>query len=1077
MRLATLLAIGLVAALPAAAQDVDSSVFDALAYRHIGPEGNRVSTVAGIPGDPNVIYAGAASGGIFKTTDGGTHWAPIFDDQDAMSIGWIEIAPSDPNVVWVGTGEPNIRSHISMGKGVYRSTDAGKNWTFLGLENTGRISRIQVHPDNPDVAWVAALGHAYGPQQERGIYKTTDGGATWRQVLFVDENTGASDLVLDPNNPRILFAGMWQIEIHTWGRFSGGPGSGIFMSRDGGESWTRVQDDGLPQRPVGKIALAIAPTNSDRIYALIETGDGVPLPDGTETDSGELWRSDDGGENWTLVSYDREMAGRTHYYSRVEVSPNDDMEAYFLAAPFTSTKNGGETIIDHGAIPYDGRQLTPWGDNHDIWIDPLDPDRIIIANDGGVDVSTNRAETWRQMPLPVAQMYHVTVDNQVPYYVYGNRQDGQSARGPSRTFYGGFLGSGGNIPRGDWHDVGGGESGFATPDTVNPDVIWSSASGSGAVGGIITRMELESRQVHNVEVWPKSTIGWPAGDLRYRFVWDPPLVISPHDNERVYTASQHVHVTTDRGMSWQVVSPDLTRNDTSRMGLSGGLTPDNIGVEYSGVVFALEESSITEGLIWAGTNDGKVWVTLDGGANWTDLTDNVPGLLEWGSIRNIQASMHDPAKAYFTVDGHQEGNFDPWIYRTDDYGASWELIVDGIEPSPLSYARSITEDPVRPGLLYAGTENGLYISFDDGDRWQAFQSNLPHAPALWTVVQKHFNDLVVGTYGRGFWILDDLSSVQQLTDEVVASASHLFAPRDAYRFRQTVPPYARYSDPVAGTNPPYGANLDYWVGSEMEGEASIEIRNGSGEVIRTMAGPMDAGINRVWWNLRTDPSEATTLRTTPLHAPWVETDENGWPVAGGVGGATLLVPPGEYTVVISVGGETHEQSLMVLKDPNSRGTGADIRQNFALVSSLADDLDQAVAVIDGAEMVRWQLQELQAAHGDSDAIDQVVQAAAALEEQFTELEARLYQLRGTGRGQDAIRWPLRTAQQIGSLMGNVESSDFAPTEQQRAVADELHTEVEAAVADYAQLVAGPLAEFNRALAAQGLAGIGRDDGG
>ena len=1072
MRLATLFVLGLLAAAPASAQQVDSSVFDALAYRHIGPEGNRVATVSGIPGDPNTIYAGAASGGIFKTTDGGTHWAPIFDDQDALSIGWIEVAPSDPNVVWVGTGEPNIRSHISMGKGVYRSTDAGKNWSFLGLENTGRISRIQVHPDDPDVAWVAALGHAYGPQQERGIYKTTDGGLTWRQVLFVDENTGASDLVLDPNNPRILFAGMWQIEIHTWGRVSGGPGSGIFMSRDGGESWTRIEDEGLPQRPVGKIALAIAPTNPDRIYALIETGDGVPLPDGTETDSGELWRSDDGGESWNLISYDRELAGRTHYYSRVEVAPDDDMEAYFLAAPFTSTTNGGETIIDHAGDPGDGLSTSPWGDNHDIWIDPLDPDRMIIANDGGVDISTNRAETWRQIPLPVGQMYHVTVDNQVPYYVYGNRQDGQSARGPSRTFYGGFLGSGGVIPRGDWHDVGGGESGFATPDTVNPNVVWSSASGSGSVGGIVTRMDLESRQVHDVEVWPKSTIGWPAGDVRYRFVWDPPLLISPHDNERVYTASQHVHVTTDQGMSWQVISPDLTRNDTSRMGLSGGLTPDNIGVEYAGVVFALEESPLVEGLIWAGTNDGKLWITRDGGETWDDLTGHVPGLLEWGSIRNIEASPHDPAKAWFTVDGHQEGNFDPWIYRTDDYGESWELIVEGIEPSPLSYARSILEDPVRAGLVYAGTENGLYVSFDAGDRWQPLQSNLPHAPVLWMVVQKHFNDLVVGTYGRGFWILDDLSAVQQLTDEVTGSASHLFAPRAAYRFRQTVPPYARFDDPVAGTNPPYGANLDYWVGTAGEGEASIEIRDAAGETVRTMSGPLEAGINRVWWDLRTDPSAETTLRTLPLHAPWVETDEHGWPVAGGVGGVARLVQPGDYTVVLTVGDDSHERTLTVRKDPNSRGTEADVDRNAALVAALVEDLDRAVAVIDGAEMVRWQVQELRAAHAeDSAAVADLLEEATALEDRFTELEGRLYQLYGTGRGQDAIRWPMRTAQQIASLIGSVESSDFAPTAQHRAVADELREEVETAEAAYAALVGGALADFNRALTERGVAGI------
>jgi photosystem II stability/assembly factor-like uncharacterized protein len=1071
-----------VAATPATAQQVDPTAFDAMKYRHIGPEGNRISAVEGVPGDPNTYYAGAASGGIFKTIDGGTWWEPIFDDQDALSIGWITLAPSDRNVVWVGTGEPNIRSHISMGKGVYRSTDAGKTWSFLGLENTGRVSRVQVDPRDPDVAYVAALGHAYGPQRERGVFRTRDGGQTWEHVLFVDENTGASDLVMDPNNPRILFAGMWQIEIHTWGRTSGGPGSGIWMSRDGGDTWTRLEGSGLPEKDVGKIALAIAPTNSDRIYALIETGDGVPLTDGTETESGELWRSDDGGDTWKLVSYDRNLAGRTHYYSRVEVSPADDMEAYFLAAPFSSTTNGGESTIDH-----DGRS-SPWGDNHDIWIDPENPDRMIVANDGGVDISVNRAQTWRQIALPVAQMYHVTVDTRVPYYVYGNRQDGQSMRGPSRTFYGGFLGSAGNIPRGDWHDVGGGESGFATPDPVNPDIIWSSASGSGAVGGIVTRMDLESRQVHDVEVWPKSTIGWGAGELRYRFVWDPPLTISPHDHERVYTGSQYVHVTTDQGRSWEVISPDLTRDDTTKMGLSGGLTPDNIGVEYAGVVFAIEESPITPGLIWVGTNDGLIHLTRDGGDTWTDLTANVPGMPEWGSIRNIEASRHDAGTAYFAVDGHQADNRDPWIYRTRDYGQSWELIVNGIPRSPLSFTRSVLEDPVRRGLLYSGTENGLYVSFNDGDLWQPLQSNLPHAPVLWMVIQEHFNDLVVGTYGRGFWILDDISAIQQLTPEVTASDVHLFAPRAEYRFRQTVPPYSSGQDPVAGENPPYGASIDYWLsatvagaeaagGAEAESAAGadsvdIEIVDASGVTVRSLKGGMKAGINRVWWNLRHDESEEARLRTSPLHAPWVTVGKDGTRDAEGLGTISLLALPGSYTINLTVNGQGYTQPLEVRKDPNSKGTEAEVRESFALVSELRDDLDRAVEVIDRAERVRAQLQALRKLHGgDDEAAVALRDDAEALEEQFTAVEAKLYQLYATGRGQDGIRWPARVAQQIGSLAGKVQSSDFAPTRQQREVHDELHGELDAIRADYDALLSGELAAFNERLARDGLAGI------
>ncbi|HEX9692354.1 MAG TPA: hypothetical protein VGA22_09680 [Gemmatimonadales bacterium] len=1046
------------------AQQVESSRFDAMQYRYIGPEGNRVTTVAGIPGDPRTYYAGAASGGIWKTTDGGTYWEPIFDEQVVQSIGWITVAPSDPNVIWVGTGESNIRSHISLGMGVYRSTDAGKHWTLLGLEHTGRVSRIAVDPRDPDVAFVAAMGHSYGPQPERGIFRTRDGGRTWEHVLFVDENTGASDLVMDPNNPRILFAGMWQLEIHTWGRESGGPGSGIYMSRDGGDTWTKLEGTGLPTKPVGKIALAIAPTNSDRIYALIETGDGVPWH-GRETESGELWRSDDGGEHWLLVSHDRNLAGRTHYYSRVEVSPVDDMEAYFLSASFATTLNGGAD-----AVVSEGRSA-PWGDNHDIWIDPMNADRLALANDGGLDISLNRGVTWRRVELPIAQMYHVTVDNRIPYYVYGNRQDGQSARGPSRTFYDGFLGSVGNIPRGAWHDVGGGESGFATPDPEDPNIVWSSASGSGAIGGIVTRMDLESQQVHNVEVWPKSTIGWPAGELEYRFVWDPPLTISPHDHDRVYTGSQYVHVTTNGGRSWQVISPDLTRNDTTRMGLSGGLTPDNIGVEYAGVVFAIEESPVTPGLIWVGTNDGKVHVTRDAGTTWTDVTRNLPGLPIWGSIRNIEASRYDAGTAYLAVDGHQANNRDPWLYRTRDYGRSWDLIVNGIPKSPLSYTHAIAEDPVRRGLLYAGTENGLYVSFTGGDGWQPLQSNLPHAPVYWLVVQEHFNDLVVGTYGRGFWILDDITPLQQLTPEVAAgSRAHLFTPRPVYRFRATVPPYASFQDPTAGRNPPDGASINYYLPSESGDSVTITIVDREGATVRSMKGGASAGMNRVWWDLREAESLEPRLRTSPLHAPWVEVGDSGWRPAPGLGTMSLLVPPGWYTVKLEVDGQELEQSIEVRKDPNSRGSESEIAEQYRLATELRDDLDRAVTVINGAESIRGQLRALRRTHDGEGARD-AWEAALALEEQFTAAEAKLYQLRLTGHGQDGVRWPTRIAQQVAYLTRSVESSDFAPTSQHQAVHAELHGEVLAVQEEYEGLIRNELATFNAMLASRGLQGV------
>jgi len=935
----------------------------------------------------------------------------------------------------------------------------------MGLEQTGRISRIVIDPRDPEVVFVASQGHSYGPQTERGVFRTKDGGETWEHVLFVDENTGASSLVMDPNNPRILFAGTWQLEIHTWGRESGGPGSGIYTSRDGGDTWNRLIGNGLPELPHGKVALAIAPTNSNRIYALIETGDGVPWH-GEETESGELWRSDDGGDNWQLVSHDRQLAGRTHYYSRVEVAPDNQNEAFFLAASFSRTLDGGATTIDS-----QGR-ANPWGDNHDIWIDPLDPDRMAIANDGGLDITVNRGETWRRIELPIAQMYHVTVDTRIPYYVYGNRQDGQSARGPSRTFYGGFLGSSGNIPRGDWHDVGGGESGWATPDPEDPNIIWSSASGSGAGGGIVTRMDLSTRQVRDVEVWPRTTTGWPAADLEYRFVWDPPLTISPHDHNKVYTGSQHVHVTTNGGQSWQVISPDLTLNDRSKQGISGGLTPDNIGVEYAGVVFAISESPLKPGLIWAGTNDGLVHVTRDGGATWTNVTENIPDLPAWATISNIEPSRYDTATAYLAADGHQANNRDPWVYKTSNYGSTWRRITNGIPVSPLSYANCVREDPIRQGLLYLGTENALYVSFDDGENWQPLQTNLPHAPVYWMVIQEHFNDLVVGTYGRGFWILDDLAPLQQLTQSVIEAEAHLFAPRPAYRFKATVPPYASFQDPTAGENPPYGASINYYLQSEPQEEVAIEILDSMGETVRELDElSKEAGINRVWWDLTYDRTLQPKLRTSPRYAPWVELDDEGWRSAPGLGRMAVMVPPGSYTVKLTVGEWEFTQPIEVRKDPNSLGSESDIAAQTTAVLELHDDLNQVVEMVNTIETVRSQLYGLIRLLQDDEAAAPVTEASRELDESLIAVEEQLHQMKLTGRGQDAIRWPGMLGRQISYLADKISLSDLPPTDQQLEVKQVIEEELRAQQAQFDRLMSVDVPAFNEMLAQRGLQGL------
>lgn len=1000
---------------PTQANRIDSTWYSGLRWRHIGPEGNRVTSVSGVVGDRTTFYAGAASGGLWKTTDAGNTWQPIFDSQPVSSIGSVATAPSDPNVVWVGTGEPFIRSNISVGWGVFRSTDAGKNWTKMGLDATGRISRIVIHPTNPDIVYMAALGHAYGPQPDRGIYRTIDGGKTWEKVLFVNDSTGASDLVMDPNNPRILFAGMWQVQLNTWGRFSGGAGSGIWMTRDGGTTWKRLTGSGLPTTHIGKIGLAMSKANSNRVYALIEAGDGVEAVNVKETTAGRLWRSDDGGGNWQVVSYDQQVAGRTHYYNRMGAMPDNADEAYFLTASWSKTIDGGRTITDP---PF---QNVPGGDHHDIWIDPTNASQMAVSHDGGVSITENRGQTWRRVQLPIAQMYHVAVDNRVPYLVYGNRQDGPSTVGPSNSKLGFGL-----IPRGLWSSVGGGESGWAQPDPVDTNLVWSSASGFGSVGGIVSRFDMRTKYSTQVEVWPQGTIGYSADEVKYRFVWTFPVHLSPHDHNKVYVGSQHVHATTNGGRSWQVISPDLSRNDRSRMIRSGGLTPDNIGVEYSGVVFAINESRMRAGLIYAGTNDGRLHITRDGGGSWTDLTANIPTAPFWGTISNIETSKYDEGTAYLSIDAHQSNNRDPFIYKTTDYGRTWKLIVAGIPKSPLSYVHVVREDPVRRGLLYAGTENGAYVSFNDGDTWQPLQNNLPHAPVYWIEVQPHFNDLVIATYGRGFWILDDITPLRTLGAEVTARESHLFAPRDAYRFLAVESPFFDFDDPTAGANPPYGASIHYWLKAEAKDSVRLTIADASGRVVRKLATKGTAGVNRIWWDLRNDATAEAKLRAANPYSPEVRYAAAG-AAAPGLGRFSMLMPPGTYTVTLAHGGREEKQPLVVRKDPASGGSEDEIRQQVAVAQDIAVDVDTVIAMVNALEIARAQLANLKATLGDDARVADVRTQLDSMEKKLVATEELLFQVRNTGRGQDLIRYPFKLGEQLLYLGQSITGSDYAPT--------------------------------------------------
>lgn len=1047
------------------------SPFADLQYRFIGPPGNRVSVVMGESGNPNVYYAGAASGGVWKSSDGGFHWHPIFDKQTAQSIGAMAIAPSNHNIVWVGTGETFIRSNVSIGDGVYKSTDSGKTWQHMGLEATGRVARIIIDPQNSDIVYVAALGTCYGPQPERGVFRTKDGGKNWERVLFVDENTGASDLSMDPENSQTLFAGTWQIEIKTWGRVSGGPGSGVFVTHDGGSTWKRLAGHGLPSAPLGKIAVAVAANDSHRVYALIETGQ-----------RGSLWRSDDGGENWRVVNYSRLLNERPHYYTRMLVMPDNENEVYFPSNSMSVTYDGGQT----------GELLRWGGDNHDMWTDPRNPNRMMIGNDGGVMITTVRGKEWEHIRLPIAQMYHVSADTRIPYYVYGQMQDGSPQRGPSINL------GGSSINASQWTSTAGCETGWNTPDPVDPDIVWG-----GCYAGLTERFDLKTGHARSVSVWPDRTMGAKAGEVKLRMNWTYPLLISPHDHNTVYVGSQYVHQTNDGGQTWQTISPDLTLNDRSMMADSGGLTVDNLSVEYAGVVFSIAESHKEKGQIWGGTNDGLVQMTRNGGGQWSNVTPK--GMPPKTTVAAVAPSRFDAGTCYIAVDGHQVNIRDPYLYKTTDYGKTWKLIVYGIPKSPLSYTNVIQEDPFRKGLLYSGTENGLYLSFDDGEHWEPLQNNLPHAPVHWLTVQEHFKDLVVGTYGRGFWILDDLTPLEQWNDQVRNSAVHLFPPRPAYRFRTTFHRDMAPEGQSIGENPPYGASINYYL-KQAAKKVELTILDSDGSKIHTIAGTNKAGLNRAWWDLRYPPILDVALRTVPAGNPhvWEEkrfVGKDSRPVfyygvgraqpepreeeAGRVprlrtasGEPTLgpLVAPGTYTVKLIVDGQETAGKLTVLKDPNTQGSEADVQAGTKLSLAIYQDANATVHMINQIEWTRRQLEEMQKMLAAAKADESLVTSTKELDGKVLAVEDKLLQRTVAEGDMKSFRGPLQLylkfvwlGAEVGSGGADVSgNADFPPTQSEVEVYNLLHRQLDAAKAEFDTLYKKEIPAFNEAMASKGL---------
>lgn len=1032
--------------------------FSELHFRPLGPIGNRVASVVGEPGNPLVIYAGAAAGGVWKTEDGGVTWRAVFDHQDVAAIGALAVSPIDHNVVWAGTGETwLIRPFYPMGDGIYKSTDAGKSWQHVGLEETGHIGRIIADPHDVNVAYACSVGQAYRPQHERGVFRTTDGGKTWQQILFVNENTGCSELALDPHDSRTLFAGMWQVDIKTWQLNSGGLGSGVYVTHDGGATWKKLSGHGLPaaDHPVGKVAVGIAPSDSNRVYALIQ--DATP----------SLYRSNDGGENWALVNQTHLTSERSPYYTRFGISPDDPNLLYFPSVSWSVSRDGGLTLAHD--ITRAG------GDNHDVWIDPLNPNRILDANDQGVNISLNRGKTYDHITLPIAQVYHVYTDTRIPYNVFGNRQDGLSYYGPSNNLEQGFFG--GQISAGDWKNYGGCESGFGVPDPVDPDIVWS-----GCYNGGLDRTNLKTGQARSVEVWPDATYGWAPVDVKYRWHWTFPIAISPFDHNKVYVGSQYVHMTTDGGQSWTIISPDLTTNDKSHQQNSGGVSFDNLMTFDGSTLYAIAESPKQQGVIWTGSNDGQVNVTKDGGKNWTNVTKNIPNLPPWGTIMNVEPSRFDAGTAYIADDLEQVGDYDTYIYKTTDFGATWTRISSDVPKGVNGSAKCVMEDPVRKGMLYLGTNNALYVSWNDGGHWMHLRNNLPPAPVYWIEVEPRFNDLLIATHGRGIYDLDDIAPLRNWNKSQDADV-YLFPPRSAYRFRTIATNRAREEEHVLGENPPYGADLNF----ELKNASpwTITITDAAGHEVRTLKGRGQPGLNRVWWNLSYNDQTAVHLLTPPPDAQWLKPSDiapmgrenaeavnEGWRpmIVWGVGetGVGLRVAPGRYNVKLSVADKSLTEPLEVLRDPNSLGTDADLQTQVKFLLQIRSEMNELDDMINHLERTRLQIESLPKALAGPKAPD-AEKAAKDFDDKVVAVEGLMFDVHLTGNIEDNFRHSMMLYGKLANLESELggDGADLPPTDQQVAVNKELAARLADARTKFRSITGAETAAFNQQLRSLG----------
>jgi photosystem II stability/assembly factor-like uncharacterized protein len=1051
-------AVASAATRPASPPPAPSAAEPALAgleWRNIGPSrGGRVVAVAGVPGQPNVYYFGGTGGGVWKTTDAGGNWTPVTDGQIATgSVGALAVAESDPNVVYVGMGEGCLRGNVSHGDGVYRSTDAGKTWKHLGLAETEQIGRVRVHPKDADLVYVAAIGHTFGANQDRGVFRSKDGGKAWEKVLFVDENTGAVDLAMDPTNPRVLYAGFWQVRRSPWSFDSGGPGSSLWKSTDGGDNWKKVTADGLPSKgPWGRIGVAVSPARPDRVWAVIEAEDGG------------VFRSDDAGRTWRRTNEDRRLRQRAWYYTHVYADPKNADVMYVLNVQFFKSQDAGRTFTTI-AVPH--------GDNHDMWIAPEDSQRMVQANDGGANVSFDGGATWsRQDNQPTAQFYHVLADDQFPYHVYGAQQDNSTVAIASRT-------SGFGIGPADWFDVGGCESGYIAPKPGDPNIVYA-----GCYGGFISRWDKRTDQLRNVTVWPDNPMGHGVEGMKYRFQWTFPIVASPHDPNVVYAAGNRVFRSTNEGSGWEAISPDLTRNDATKFGPSGGpITKDNTSVEYYGTVFAFAESRIEKGLLWAGSDDGVVNVSRDNGKTWANVTPK--DLPEWSMISQVDPSPHDPGTMFLAANRYKHDDRRPFLYRTTDYGQTWKRISDGLPKG--AFTRVVRQDPVRADLLYAGTELGVFVSLDGGTRWQPLKmalpgtvsldakedelrGRLPVVPITDLVVKD--NDVVVSTQGRSFWILDDVSPLRQAAAAVTAGDAYLFKPAPVYRFGG--PP-----GPRRGQNPPFGAIVYYWLKAEPKDkeEVTLEILDGAGKLVRKISSkgeegepppadddgppqppgarklPAKAGMNRFAWDLR--HTEATRFKNLIM-----------W--AGNTQGPRAA--PGAYQVRLTVGGKALTEPLEIRKDPRLATSQADYDAQLALALQVRDKLTETHDAIARLRSVRDQVAtaaDRAKAKGDD---QKVKDAAEALKKKLTAVEEALYQTKNQSN-QDPLNYPIRLNNKLAALGGAVAMGDGAPSAQAKEVYQELSGKIDAELKTLKDVLATDLPAFNKLVNEEGVPAV------